>query len=179
MKPVLSPTLKVRDISTPDAVRVTFDKLALDPYVRSPKAFRYRAFAQGKAVGSNIEWNTSRSFFQETWNNPYAGGMRREFAPIESDVLAFLATAVIPELMIATGEDDASIGVHQIRIVADDEQPGLPAPEGVHQDGFDYIAVIVVRRQNVSGGVSLVLDVTGERILTEQQLEPGASAAHR
>src|SRR5262249_17757224 len=51
------------------------------------------------------------------------------------------------------------VRIHQIRIVASTEQPGLPAPEGIHQDGTDYLTLHLVRRQNILGGVSTIYDL--------------------
>jgi hypothetical protein len=51
------------------------------------------------------------------------------------------------------------VRVHQIRVVATPAQPGLPAPEGVHQDGTDFLTLHLVRRHNVAGAESCVYDL--------------------
>lgn len=33
-----------------------------------------------------------------------------------------------------------------------------PTPEGIHQDGFDYVAVACIDTNNIVGGVSLLVD---------------------
>jgi hypothetical protein len=50
--------------------------------------------------------------------------------------------------------------VHQVSTIAYDGRPGMPAPEGIHQDGADYIvSALVVSRRGVIGAVSqLFLD---------------------
>jgi hypothetical protein len=51
------------------------------------------------------------------------------------------------------------VRVHQIRIVASIDEPGLPAPEGIHQDGTDFLTLHLVRRHNVVGGISTLYDL--------------------
>jgi hypothetical protein len=51
------------------------------------------------------------------------------------------------------------VRIHQIRIVATPDQPGQPAPEGIHQDGTDFLTLHLVRRQNAMGGTSTIYDL--------------------
>ncbi|MFL6575428.1 MAG: 2OG-Fe dioxygenase family protein, partial [Povalibacter sp.] len=52
------------------------------------------------------------------------------------------------------------IEAHQFRI--DTAQGiGRPTPEGAHRDGVDYVAVILVGRQNVRGGETRVFEAQG------------------
>jgi hypothetical protein len=39
------------------------------------------------------------------------------------------------------------------------EEPGLPAPEGVHQDGTDWLTLHLVRRRNIAGGETTIYDL--------------------
>jgi len=85
------------------------------------------------------------------------GGVIRHFEPlimeskhyIESIVHRLIKSAKIPQ-------DDYEIGCHQIRISAENDFNGYPAPEGFHRDGFDYIAIHCVSLNNVNGAISLV-----------------------
>ena len=54
-----------------------------------------------------------------------------------------VASNIIPTLAAQLPGDEFTIGVHQIRIIANDDDMGKPAPEGIHRDGFDFVAVIV------------------------------------
>ena len=70
--------------------------------------------------------------------------------------------------------DKFTIGVHQIRIVANDDDMGKPAPEGIHRDGFDFVAVVAVARTNVNGGVTMLVDLDDyNKALFEDTLESG------
>lgn len=71
------------------------------------------------------------------------------------------------------GIDTISLTFHEMGIVARPGQAPTNAPEGVHQDGSDYIvSALVVERTNVTGGTSLVLDAQG-RTLLEITLQSG------
>ncbi len=50
------------------------------------------------------------------------------------------------------------VEMHQFRIEADPQHAGLPTPEGMHRDGVDWVAVTLIGRHNVSGGVTAVAD---------------------
>ncbi len=68
---------------------------------------------------------------------------------------------------------DYEIGVHQIRVIADNQNMGIPAPEGIHQDGFDYISILSVNSQNLAGGVSVLLSSPDHKdVVFEQVLQP-------
>ena len=52
------------------------------------------------------------------------------------------------------------IEAHQFRIDTA-EGIGRPTPEGAHRDGVDYVAVILVGRNNVRGGETRVFEAQG------------------
>jgi hypothetical protein len=64
---------------------------------------------------------------------------------------------------------------HQVTVCARPSRSGHPAPEGLHQDGADFImSALIVERTNVRGGVSRVYeDPGGTTPLLEIELQPG------
>ena len=50
------------------------------------------------------------------------------------------------------------IEVHQFRIEAQEGISGLPTPEGVHQDGVNYVLMVMVQRQNLVNGSTAIYD---------------------
>ena len=46
--------------------------------------------------------------------------------------------------------------MHQFRILARPDAPGMPTPEGQHRDGVDWVLVMLVRRRNVASGVTSI-----------------------
>jgi hypothetical protein len=65
--------------------------------------------------------------------------------------------------------------VHFTQIVASPESTATNSPEGIHQDGMDYIvSALVIDRENVSGGKSVIFSENNAcKILFETTLRPG------
>ncbi|MFV8453276.1 2OG-Fe dioxygenase family protein [Vibrio campbellii] len=153
-------------------LKETFDDLVDDPYLQAKTIFRQRRYSTCAFRNSTLHWvDTPFIFYQTKSLNTYAGGIERAFSCIDPQAKAFCEQVVIPLLMQHLPTDDAEIGVHQIRIIADDDCIGLPAPEGPHQDGFDYICTLCINKHNVAGGNSIVLH-QGD-IIVNSQLEVG------
>ena len=49
------------------------------------------------------------------------------------------------------------VEMHQFRIEATPSGTGMPTPEGAHRDGVDWVCVMLVKRTNVSSGVTQTL----------------------
>jgi hypothetical protein len=145
-----------------------WDKLELDRYLDEGGTFRRRRYGR-------FFWSPeihellplpNEPYFQPPEENAYAGGIVREFAPlltetVQNPILQALVRSTFACLPLA---DDRLTGawqvrIHQIRIVATPAQPGLPAPEGIHQDGTDFLTLHLVRRHNIAGGESTIYDL--------------------
>jgi hypothetical protein len=140
-------------------VRDSFDDLPVDAYLRGSFPFRRRRYGRARAEGGEVCWLAAGAFRQSSEHNAYAQGKARRFKELGDVVRGPLAGAVVPALLARLPGGVYDVGVHQIRVLADDEHVGEPAPEGVHQDGFDYIAIVSVRRDNVGGGVTQLFDL--------------------
>lgn len=110
--------------------------------------------------------------------NPLNGGVQREFDPLEP---GFARHAVLEKLLLRLADVyDAvegqrvhwNIRLHPYRIRADLSEPGLPTPEGLHRDGVDYIATLMVQRHNVEGGETLVTDESHFPLWRKTLLDP-------
>ncbi|MBI2639685.1 MAG: 2OG-Fe dioxygenase family protein [Candidatus Sungbacteria bacterium] len=67
-----------------------------------------------------------------------------------------------------------SAAVHQVSIFADADGEGTNAPEGIHQDGADYIiSALVVERDGVIGGESIVYGPDKKTEYLRACLQPG------
>ena len=53
------------------------------------------------------------------------------------------------------------IQVHQIRVNCKDDYINL-VPEGIHQDGFNMIALLCINRYNIEGGISNIFTSNNE-----------------
>lgn len=105
-------------------------------------------------------------YYQPEDENPYAGGIARDFAPLQPDTVhnPFLRALVCTTFACLPIADERcgktwEVRIHQIRIVATPGEPGLPAPEGIHQDGTDFLTLHLVRGRNVAGGESTIYDL--------------------
>jgi hypothetical protein len=69
--------------------------------------------------------------------------------------------------------EDLTVTFHETGTVARQGRGATNAPEGVHQDGADYIvSALVVERVNVEGGMSLIVDDDTGTVFSVV-LEPG------
>ena len=75
---------------------------------------------------------------------------------------------------VAAPRRPAHLVFHQVRTVARPGAPGSAAPEGVHQDGADYIvSALVIEREAVLGGESVVYGPDRRTPYLRTVLEPG------
>jgi hypothetical protein len=150
-----------------------WDHLELDEYLADGATFRRRRY--GRFYWSPADQELlpllHEPYFQPEEENGYAGGIAREFAPLlpetmRNPFLQALAASTFACLPVAGDRLARSweVRIHQIRIVATPEQAGLPAPEGVHQDGTDFLTLHLVRRQNIAGGETTIYDLEGNPI---------------
>jgi aspartate/methionine/tyrosine aminotransferase len=156
--------------SAADCERLRHDWEALEPdrYLKNGATFRRRRY--GRYYWSPAE-NVLRalpddSYFQPEEQNGYAGGVARVFAPLspasaENPFLLDLIRCCFAELPIDDEKRKATweVRVHQIRIVATPSEVGEPAPEGIHQDGTDFLTLHLMRRENVAGAESTIYDL--------------------
>jgi hypothetical protein len=52
------------------------------------------------------------------------------------------------------------VEAHQFRIEARPGQAGQPTPEGMHQDGVDWVLVLMVGRHNIVSGTTTIMGWT-------------------
>jgi hypothetical protein len=145
-----------------------WDHLELDRYLEPRAKFRLRRYGRyyWSPIDNALTVLPHESYFQPEDENPYAGGMARDFAPLLPDTrhnpfLHALVRSTFACLPITDNRQGKTweVRVHQIRIVASPGRPGLPAPEGIHQDGTDFLTLHLVSRRNVVGGETTIYDL--------------------
>jgi hypothetical protein len=119
--------------------------------------YRLRRYSRLQPFIGNIVRQPKQKFTQGYEYNKFQGDVDREFEELEDSVIdsvGFLQMCRIfmQENYITGG---TIIDVHQMRILANDEEAEV-SPEGVHQDGYDCIAMIGIARQNITGGDLLI-----------------------
>lgn len=136
-------------------------------------AFRRRAIARFRLCArARGHWDvrevSALPFYQAVDDDGQVGDYRalpRTFAPLDSRIsqqpiyrqfLAQIAQRVSARQLARV----LTMTAHHIRCFVDDENDtATNSPEGIHQDGADYIvSALVVERYNVSGGISKIYD---------------------
>ncbi|GAP66616.1 hypothetical protein MBSD_n1927 [Mizugakiibacter sediminis] len=159
----LRPRLQARGALTGwEAFAASWDALEPDTYMADHGRYRRRRHAVFAVDAGAIVRQPHQPHYQSREYNPLNGGIERWFAPIE-DAIGDGATlrTVLSEcraLFGALAPDVARwhVEVHQFRIEARADAPGLPTPEGVHRDGVDYVLVLLVRRHNIVSGTTTI-----------------------
>jgi hypothetical protein len=144
-----------------------WDHLELDRHLAQGAQFRRRRYGRyyWSPAAALLAPLPHEPYFQPQDENVYAGGVVRHFAGLLPDSVhnSFLDALVRAMFARLPVPDDKrarpwEVRVHQIRIVATPEEPGLPAPEGIHQDGTDFLTLHLVRRHNIRGGKTTIYD---------------------
>jgi hypothetical protein len=152
-------------------LRAEWEHLEMDRYLADNAQFRLRRY--GRCYWSPAEDVLlplpPEPYFQSEEENTYAGGVSREFAPVRSQSLS---NPVVRGLVRACFEclpipeerrhEIWEVRMHQMRIVAKPDTPGLPTPEGIHQDGTDFQTLHLLRRDNIEGGETTIYSLDRE-----------------
>ena len=158
-----------------------WDHLELDQYLAQGAKFRLRRYGRyyWSPANDDLAAMSREPYFQPVDENSYAGGIQREFEPLRPDTvhnpfLFALVRSTFACLPLTGDRRNATweVRIHQIRIVASAKVPGLPAPEGIHQDGTDFLTLHLVRRHNVVGGESTIYDLGRQPIACHTMTEP-------
>lgn len=140
-------------------------------------------------INANEQWHIERrptDIFVQTDSTFYPA--ERQFCEMESAVtedhdfqkiLHFL-----PQLLSAQDVHPQKLKVvcHQVSLLATPDTPGHGSPEGIHQDGMDFIvSALVIHRENIEGGLSRIYHrpATGNYELDfSHLLQPGQGLFH-
>lgn len=148
----------------------TFEELVEDQHMADGGTYRYRRFSRFRVdrMGTSFQFTPihGNSIYQERKDNPLNGGVTRSFEPLSSSLSEgqFLRSLLkFDTELVAEYEPDfftqpTVIGVHQVRIVAAEGQPGKPTPEGVHRDAERYTFQHFWSRDGIDGGAFLAYD---------------------
>lgn len=117
--------------------------------------------------GGLIEREPHQAHWQGLDFNPLNGGIERWFAPLEESIGRSSSLSTIIAWCercfgaCAPLAQTWRVEVHQFRIEARIDVPGLPTPEGMHRDGVDYVMVLLIGRSNIASGTTTVADLNG------------------
>ncbi|WP_313058677.1 2OG-Fe dioxygenase family protein, partial [Agrobacterium cavarae] len=133
-----------------------WDHLLRDEYMRDGGTYRYRRYSAFEldAKEGRATLLPHAPYEQSASINTLNGGFKRHFEPLED---SFIEHPVFKKIITnfgrifseTTGHYRWNVKLHPYRIVALDGASGEPAPEGLHQDGVDFIVSYMIRRVNV------------------------------
>lgn len=156
-----------------------WDRLTLDRHMADGGTYRFRRYGQFDTGPENQWiWLPHAAYEQPRYVNALNGGVKRYFDPLED---SFVAHSVLQALLrvlldIVEGVDQRSsswnVRLHPYRIMANSKERGHPTPEGLHRDGVDYIVSMMVRRQNIQGGITQITDANRQPLTTVTLNEP-------
>ncbi|MGR4883368.1 2OG-Fe dioxygenase family protein [Streptomyces sp. LARHCF249] len=160
-----------------DVLCGAWSELPPDPYLPRGAAYRQRRHARFLLHDDGgIQQDDAAGYFQSVEANRLAGGVVRYFAPFEEEQARnrFLHGLMYRNAALFTSCRRTpparwTINVHMMRTTASPGTVGFPSPEGVHRDGFDFIAVHHVSQKNISGGCTEIRS-TGGVLLTRRTL---------
>lgn len=171
-----------------------FFKLPWDLYdvhfLHAKQPFRKRSAAQFILTFSLPKdvWNTKRVplkfFSQKVQGNDLRSSKRifKESESVLTDSSDFQKLLVMLARIVQSVRVDVrrlKIIFHQVSTITRAGQPGDCAPEGIHQDGADYIvSAIKIAEKNVRGGKSIIYGFDKKEKILSRILEVGEGLFH-
>jgi hypothetical protein len=164
-----------------DGFAASWDALGQDQYMADGGRYRSRRFAAFSVSADPIARKPHQPHYQSRDYNRLNGGIARWFEPVTDAIAGHPTTTAIvrvcntlftrltPEVRRPRAWH---VELHQFRIAASADAEGRPTPEGMHRDGVDWVLVLLVRRENVASGVTLIADGAGARLGSFTLAEP-------
>jgi hypothetical protein len=139
--------------------------------------YRLRRYSSITLGPKGINHLASHQFVQSEDINHFQGDVVRQFEELEEHIIKSDALLEMCEIFKQANHlsDQQVIDIHQMRITAIYDQTKV-SPEGIHQDGFDHIAMIGIDRHNISGGELLIYNSNKESPFLHKVLTSGEVA---
>ncbi|MGF1910866.1 2OG-Fe dioxygenase family protein [Vibrio kasasachensis] len=139
--------------------------------------YRLRRYSVVRYINDKVVATDKNEFVQSEEINHFQGDIIRQFeslldATLTSDGMREMCRLFVESNDLPNGQE---IEIHQIRISAIFDETQV-APEGVHQDGFDHIALIGIGRHNIVGGEIMLYSDSHEAPFFCKVLENGEVA---
>lgn len=155
----------------------SWNRLVTDSYMADGGRYRRRRHTVVHGTRDGLESVPHQAHFQGLEFNALNGGIQRWFEPVDPAVIdrrpmrSIIGYAQTQFSALSPQVSRWKIEVHQFRIEASTEAAGKPTPEGMHRDGVDYVLVLMIARNNITSGTTLLADLNqspiGEFTLTD------------
>ncbi len=155
----------------------SWDHLGPDLFMADGGRYRRRRHAAFRCQDGRCVRKPHQPHYQSRDYNPLNGDVQRWFDPVDPAIAegpVLQAIFALCAKVFAQGDTRARhVEMHQFRIEAKPDQPGLPTPEGLHRDGVDHVLVMLIRRENVREGVTMIGAPDGRALGAFMLAEPG------
>ena len=164
-----------------EELRRDWNHLPADVCLKDKDRYRFRRYDRFffLPVSGELLPLPHAAFFQSKEVNKLHGGIQREFAGIRARTFenTFLRQLIKFDFCQFSSKSNMiqkpwEVGIHEIRIVAKPGEAGKPTPEGLHRDGYNFIAMHLIRRQNILGGVTTIYDKRKQPLQALKLLDP-------
>ena len=142
-----------------------WDRLVLDRFMGDGGNYRLRRYGALACPSSGPWLQLPHAPYRQPHSiNRLNGGIDRLFEPLEPGFVHHSTLRSVVQLLLELihrsegGPSDWKVELHPYRILASAHCPGQPTPEGLHRDGVDYTAALMVRRANIRGARTRVVD---------------------
>jgi hypothetical protein len=156
-------------------------QLEPDVYLKKGSHFRFRRFNYFHFCPENktIKPFPPMVYYQSSKYNSYAGDVQRKFTPFtdtakNNPFLHALIQFNFQQLPLKADQLSGSwkVQAHQMRVVTNNHETGKPTPEGMHRDEVDFVFIYMIKRNNITGGESIIHDNDGKLLYTYLLSEP-------
>jgi len=153
-----------------------WNQLKPDLHLKDQGRYRLRRHESLIIDQGQVHQVPHRAHWQSVDYNALHGGIERMFEPIEaplsqSQLWHQLIKGVALTLDVGQTPRKWFTEAHQFRINTVDGI-GRPTPEGAHRDGVDFVAVILLARENIKGGETRIFELSGHEGLRFTLEEP-------
>ncbi len=144
------------------ALAASWNDLGPDRFMADGGRYRKRRHAVFSLSSGKFRREAHQPHYQSRDYNMLNGGVQRWFDPVTEETAANPAFLALLDLCRDLFLDEAGLAadwhieIHQFRIEPAPGETGQPTPEGMHRDGVDWVAVILIDRLNVSEGVTAI-----------------------
>ena len=148
-------------LSLSDEFKRKYDHLSLDVNYNSVRYRRYSLISieTMKLIGTK--------FYQsEEYNKTDLGGVIRNYKEInigDNSCFHDIVKHFVKVVKQKSGQQCRYCTAHQIRVVVNNDSV-TPVPEGIHQDGYSYVGILCVNRENIIGGVTKIYSLENEEM---------------
>ena len=176
--PITSINYKLKVIPRVDLadLRLYFPRLPADVYTSNE--FRFRRYSTFRQEEDGFIRLPQQPFSQSSNRNSLCISSLREIQGLEASLTE---SNSFKELLFAflrlTGlgcvQPSPQIGVHQIRVITRNEETVLMTPDGIHQEGYDFIGIYCVNNTSIRGAITKLFRSPDKASFFERTLLPG------